>query len=719
MKAEAQKAALGKATWHTFTDVVLLRENMRQRGLSPEDCAFRTALRNMRYACCTDDDIRLLRTRIYHPHGGTPVTSLSGFEDVPIITPRNAHRDAINEQGALRFAASRHRKLHYFHAVDSWANVHNWDSIRRAQREYDRIVDPVRKANRIPPRLQDALWKLRPALTNNHAGILTICEDMPVLLKMNEATELCATNGAPGIVVGWDAHSDNQGREILDVLFVRLTQTKEDVHIEGLPPNVVPIGRNCRTIKCTLPIGDLQVSIRRQQVACLPHFAVTDFGCQGQTWNKSIAHTTHCRTHQSLYTVFSRCTSLHDTIILDGFDATKIQRGPAPALLQEFYELELLDEITRLREDGKLPPSVRGTTRGELLTSFLAAQTEDYVPPHADSALDWTYFPRGIQSKQVRAGKRRAHDGPPSAPLVHKRLKRTETWIPSNLALPQSRPDPDDSLRQGLRWDATDWSCAYDSLFTILWNIRIDEGDAWFNSLPQDNILCRAMVTRFVSLPTSTTLLESTRDNIRDAISMMDPDTFPRRGPATASVSELITALFQCPTAFGTSSVSCTVCGTVSERATEIASSFLWCVLPFHVPEMADVQSACLNLLHHSYDVHCHACRSLSGLSTQLNSAPPLLVLEVANVNQLDPNTSLSLPVAGQLREWALRGVIYHGRNHFTARYLSADAHVWYHDGASTGQYCNAEGPRTRSLNLLVADQRQASHYIYALRPPP
>ena len=44
-----QKASIGKALWHQFTTVVILRQNMRQRSQKPEDAKLRTALENLRY----------------------------------------------------------------------------------------------------------------------------------------------------------------------------------------------------------------------------------------------------------------------------------------------------------------------------------------------------------------------------------------------------------------------------------------------------------------------------------------------------------------------------------------------------------------------------------------------------------------------------------------------------------------------------------------------
>ena len=56
------KTAIGKALWHQVTTVVSLRENMRQKTQIPEDAKLHTALDNMRYAACTLEDIKFLKT---------------------------------------------------------------------------------------------------------------------------------------------------------------------------------------------------------------------------------------------------------------------------------------------------------------------------------------------------------------------------------------------------------------------------------------------------------------------------------------------------------------------------------------------------------------------------------------------------------------------------------------------------------------------------------
>ena len=64
MSVRSQQSAIGKALWHQITTVVILRQNMRQNTQSVDDTKFRTALENMRYARCTEEDIAFLKTCI-------------------------------------------------------------------------------------------------------------------------------------------------------------------------------------------------------------------------------------------------------------------------------------------------------------------------------------------------------------------------------------------------------------------------------------------------------------------------------------------------------------------------------------------------------------------------------------------------------------------------------------------------------------------------------
>jgi hypothetical protein len=55
------------------------------------------------------------------------------------------------------------------------------------------------------------------------------------------------------------------------------------------------------------------------------------------------------------YTCFSRSTSAAGTIIMQGFEPSIITRGCSGYLRQKSCEHEILDDLTRLAYENKLP----------------------------------------------------------------------------------------------------------------------------------------------------------------------------------------------------------------------------------------------------------------------------------------------------------------------------------------------------------------------------
>lgn len=114
-----QEAAMGKALWHQVTTVVILQKNMRQQNESAEDTKFCTALENMCYKACTPEDIAFPNTHVSSEIEGCPNIKEKQFRNVSIITALNAHKDEINKQGTLHFAAETEQALHHFFSIDS------------------------------------------------------------------------------------------------------------------------------------------------------------------------------------------------------------------------------------------------------------------------------------------------------------------------------------------------------------------------------------------------------------------------------------------------------------------------------------------------------------------------------------------------------------------------------------------------------------------------
>jgi hypothetical protein len=55
-------------------------------------------------------------------------------------------------------------------------------------------------------------------MTEHIPGVLQLCIGTPVMLRNNDAAELCITKGLEGIVVGWDASLGKHGKKELNTL---------------------------------------------------------------------------------------------------------------------------------------------------------------------------------------------------------------------------------------------------------------------------------------------------------------------------------------------------------------------------------------------------------------------------------------------------------------------------------------------------------------------
>ncbi|KAI0788942.1 hypothetical protein BC629DRAFT_1288186, partial [Irpex lacteus] len=184
--------------------------------------------------------------------------------------------------------------------------------------------------------------------------------------------------------------------------------------------------------------------------------------------------------------------------------------GISGYLRQEFRELELLDEITKLRHNSKLPSNVGGSTRNQLISSYRLVKGKHYIPKFMPNALKWNqygfeiediinetewhvidrtkpklvsddtnrkactkdklppnYIPaKGSQQldkvsvmKPERITGKRRHDNTISSTILqeNKKLKVVSNIERNIIQSPK-----------GFIWNNNTFSCAFDSLFTIL-----------------------------------------------------------------------------------------------------------------------------------------------------------------------------------------------------------------------------------------------------------
>jgi hypothetical protein len=351
---------------------------MRQLTQTEEDAKLRLALENMRYKACTPQDITFLCSRIAGRGPNDPKLAQKRFRNVSIITAFNAQKDKINQLGSERFAAENNQTLTTFYSIDKWKEPEPKPKKRGGPPK--KIINPIHNGNILTPGLQKILWEQPHSSSDKHIpGKLRLCIGMPVMLRHNDATECCITKGAEATVVSWQSIKGPHGQNVLDTLFVKLKTPPKKVQIDGLPENVVPITRHVTSTMCLLP-NDETISISREQVLVLPNFSMTDYGSQGRTRPDNPVDLSNCKNHQAYYTCLSRSASAAGTIIIQGFDTKKITGGASGYFRQEFRELELLDEITKLQYENKLPNYIYGTQRNVLIQQFQKWKGIAYSP---------------------------------------------------------------------------------------------------------------------------------------------------------------------------------------------------------------------------------------------------------------------------------------------------------------------------------------------------
>ncbi|KAK0222357.1 hypothetical protein IW262DRAFT_1448329 [Armillaria fumosa] len=286
----SQEMAMGKAIWHQVNTV----------SQTPQDEKFRTALVNLRYKAATKEDIDFLQSRVVAKHGGPQLTDPE-FHNVSIIT------DEYNRLGAMRFAEETGQELYS-------------DRIPRGRGARSNIQG-------ISSRLRQTLWAALPSANDKQIPpVLMLCQGMPVMIRTNSATELCITKGQEGTVYVWSSSIGLHGKPVLDIVFVQLINPPSNIHVDDLPPNIIPVVHTSKTVVCTLP-DDTTVKVSCTQVEITTNFDMTDFASQ--------VNLNNCRSHQSYYTALSHAATADGTLILPAIgyarmspiDPNKMQGG--------------------------------------------------------------------------------------------------------------------------------------------------------------------------------------------------------------------------------------------------------------------------------------------------------------------------------------------------------------------------------------------------------
>ena len=706
-----QEAAIGKALWHQITTVVILRQNMRQKLQTSRDAQLRTALVNMRYGKCTPDDIKFLRSLVAGRRPDQPKLAKKEFRNVAVICGRHTQKDQINMIGCERFAKDTGQKLVDFYSIDQWGNSPDPAMFEAKKLNKTLKTQSVQKRKEMSLNEQTQIWSLRPGATEHFPGKLSLCLGMPVMIRNNEATELCITKGQEGFVVGWQSMIGPYDKMVLDTLFVKLDKPPRLIQIHGLPDNVVPIVKDKKTIQCIFPSDD-KASLERQQVWVLPNFAMTDYASQGKTRPHNVVHLNSCTSHQSYYTCLSRSASADGTIIVQGFEPRVITGGCSGYLRQEFREQEILNDVTRLRYENELPHSIDGNRRNTLIRQYQKWKGISFVPANVDEHLSWSdgdlmpMLPVVTDSPWQLVSKTKPK------PKSTGQAKSTTNFVPAQGTAPildktesKKRKVKDDEADmqpttkvhkyslgykpRGFIWDGNNYSCAYDALFTVLYDIWNENKFLWnVNARYLKSKYLQSLGTDFLAASQGIKSLEIVRDDIRKILHTKDSQTYPY-GHIGTSLSQLTLDIFSTDVKISKSQETCSNCNFFRPAVDDN----LGCV--FIMDHNASKSTShTINTFAYPSAEKCPECLSEMTARVHYTHFPSMLVFDHSTYT-IKPSQYLKFTGAGKKTiKYHLRGLLYFGNFHFTSRIISPEGDVWYHDGMDMGSECRSQGHR-------------------------
>ncbi|KAM6490121.1 hypothetical protein JOM56_014440, partial [Amanita muscaria] len=561
---------------------------------------------------------------------------------------------------------------------------------------------------------------------------------LPVMIRNNDATELCITKGQEGHVVGWQCTSNSQNKSVLDTLFVKLDKPAKIITLDGLPENVVPISRSSRAINCVTPSGML-LKINRSQVLVLPNFAMTDYASQGKTRLINIVDLNSCRDHLSYYTCLSRSATSEGTIIIQGFDQNKITCGASGYLRQEFRELELLNEITKLKYNSLLPEDMQKLQiRNTLIRQFQTYKGRNFVPTGVPKNLQWSDIaPMKIilpvadspwklilkdNQNQLIANKSNEFQNMSTnvyipakgtIPLNDKFKRKYENSLDEDLIQSKKRKTckwfkPSDIAPVGLSWDSINYSCAYDALFTILINIWIQDPKKWAKVFQAMNNPLSLLSSGCVRVLQEKTTLEVVRNEIRQVLHQYNCNTFPY-GQSGTNIAELADKLFELKSHAFTTTLKCTSCSQSVHMQSN--ANLLLNILDNDMKNINEWFKA----WQQKSEGNCAACASPQNIVRDISQVTKLVAFSL-NGKGIPISKTISIYLSNnKTKRLSLRGIVYLGDFHFTCRIICPDKDVWFHDGIITKQFCTNQGmlKDISERDLLSCNLKHAVLVIY------
>ncbi|KAF8588308.1 hypothetical protein K439DRAFT_1335537, partial [Ramaria rubella] len=204
-------------------------------------------------------------------------------------------------------------------------------------------------------------------------------------------------------------------------------------------------------------------------------------------------------------------------------------------LRQEFRELEILDELTKLRYEKKLSKGISGDWRNTIIREYQLWKGTAFVPKHVHAALRWSkddpfhllevsedvnwYIHKGTTS-----GNEVIHDSTQNKKGKFSHIAYvTAQWSKPLLHLSHDQgkniglehplsPVQVNTTPLGVQWNSATSSCAYDALITIMYSLWKENDNMEYNTYASHNRHWQLLHSSFKEVENGTITLERARD---------------------------------------------------------------------------------------------------------------------------------------------------------------------------------------------------------------
>ena len=455
----------------------------------------------------------------------------------------------------------------------------------------------------------------------------------------------------------------------------------------------------------------------------------------------------------------SRSATAAGTLILNGIHASKITGGASGALRQEFRELELLDDITTLKFNDKLPINIAMSDRRNILIDlFCKWKGENYIPSTVHSAIRWSKADPFLESQdnvncQWRIIDSKVDKVKTSSVTVTKKIMTYSTpKIVDHMIAPVVTPGLDGTTQAkrkrinfvsqnkvkkvkffhdttadpsapiqinvplGTQWQNN--SCAYDAIITVLFNMWFDSDTASGTAsiedthcIKLDNLIqnFHSHESQVVSGPQTYTL-EQIRDYFRRCLARVSQEfTF---GSYT-SVQSIAEYLFHSQEIVTMSDVFCSNGHILTDGRNRQSSASSYQIIILQTTENS--LQACMDNFTVELASKCATCDTHLIRRTAFVQTPPLLAFDLSTTSTTTNGSALTLNSVVWIScedsrvRYILRGVIYFDNEHFTERVVTSSGMIWYHNGIFTGRSLVYE---SQDLTSIATENAVMAFYI-------